>query len=69
MSKCDFYRLHIQPARPAMQSPAVKTPWCAHPQSKVSVFAAAGTVGGANLLQCAGSTAKCNLPATRDPKI
>lgn len=62
MSRCTFYRLHVQAIRPAVKAPAVKTPWCAHPQSNVSVFAAAGTVGGARLLQCGGDFGKCDLP-------
>ena len=67
MTKCSFYRVHLQAVRPAVKEPPGKTPWCAHPQSKVSVFMAAGTVGGARLLQCGGDQRKCTLPPPPEP--
>jgi len=68
--KCSFYRLHQQAVRPSSMELPGKSPWCAHPQSKVTVFAAAGTMGGARLLQCGGEHGKCTLtiPPEQPPK-
>ncbi len=62
MAVCTYYRVHFQTVPPRAQLPAAPAPWCAHPQSRVALFAAAGTVGGARLLQCGGNTVKCRLP-------
>ena len=62
MSRCSFYRLHTPPENSSAPFAAVNAPWCAHPQSKVWVFAAAATLGGAKLLKCGGDNEKCTLP-------
>lgn len=67
MSRCSFYRLHTPPENSSSPFPAVNAPWCAHPQSKVWIFAAAATLGGAKLLKCGGDNEKCTLPQP-DPK-
>ena len=62
MEKCTFFRLHQQAERPATKQPAAKVPWCAHAQSRVSVFSVSAMPGGARLLQCGGDLGKCPLP-------